>query len=368
MATLSRASALAEQTTLAPLHRGDRRDSETTLHSDFDPRQGVSGANGRQENPLLTVRHLSVSFPTRDGIVQAVNDVSFDLPSGRVLAILGESGSGKSVLLRTILGIQPPTAQVTGEVWMNDVNLLALNSKAQQAIRGAWISMVFQNPMTALDPVFTVEQQLIETIERHTDLKQSAARHRALELLQLVHIPSPEQRLKAYPFELSGGMRQRVVIAMALACKPSLLLADEPTTALDVTVQARVLELLRELQQELHMSVVLVTHDVGVAAEIADDVSVMYAGRIVESGSADEILRNPRHPYTRGLLGANIRPGQQDRPLAIPGAPPNLMRLPTGCAFAARCGVVHEVCLEQMPPPVTVGPDHSVRCWEELQP
>jgi oligopeptide/dipeptide ABC transporter ATP-binding protein len=314
--------------------------------------------------PLLSVQHLSVNFPTRDGVVRAVNDVSFDLGTGRVLAILGESGSGKSVLLRTVLGIQPSTARVEGEVWMNSVNLLTLKQHDQQAIRGAWISMVFQNPMTALDPVFTVEQQIVETLRRHATISPADARERACELLRLVHIPSPEQRLKAYPFELSGGMRQRVVIAMALACKPSLLLADEPTTALDVTVQARVLDLLRELQQELHMSVVLVSHDVGVAAEIADDVAVMYAGRIVERGSAEEILRRPRHPYTRGLLEANIRSGQQERPRAIPGAPPNLMRLPAGCSFAARCPVVHEVCLEQMPASASVGPDHTARCWE----
>jgi oligopeptide/dipeptide ABC transporter ATP-binding protein len=242
--------------------------------------------------------------------------------------------------------------------------VLSLGPKEQQALRGAWVSMVFQNPMTALDPVFTVEQQIVETVRRHTHVSAGAARTRALELLQLVHIPSPEQRLKAYPFELSGGMRQRIVIAMALACNPSLLLADEPTTALDVTVQARVLELLRELQQKLAMSMVIVTHDVGVAAEIADEVAVMYAGRIVESGPVDEILRNAQHPYTRGLLQANIRPGQVERPVAIPGAPPNLMRLPAGCSFAPRCPQVSERCLHEMPQLLTLAGDHTARCLE----
>ncbi|HVB96417.1 MAG TPA: ABC transporter ATP-binding protein [Chloroflexota bacterium] len=317
-------------------------------------------ANG----PLLEIDRLSVEFKTRQGALRPVNDVSLRLKSGRVLAVLGESGSGKSMLLRTILGIQAPTAQVSGEVRMRGVNLLGLSPKEREQIRGSWLSMVFQNPMTALDPVFTVEEQIVETLRRHGPLSRSAARDRALELLQLVHIPSPEQRLKAYPFELSGGMRQRIVIAMSLACNPSLLLADEPTTALDVTVQARVLDLLRELQHELNMSMIIVTHDVGVAAAIADDVAVMYAGRIVETGPVRTILREPRHPYTRGLLQANVRPGQTERPEAIPGAPPNLARLPSGCSFAPRCSQASDACWSAMPELHSVGLAHQARCCQ----
>jgi oligopeptide/dipeptide ABC transporter ATP-binding protein len=315
-------------------------------------------------HPLLAVDHVTVAFPTRDGVVRAVNDVSFTLLEGRVLAILGESGSGKSVLLRTVMGIQPATARVSGEVRMHGSNLLALSRKEQQAVRGSSVSMVFQNPMTALDPVFTVEQQIVETIRRHTRTSVADARQRAVELLQLVHIPSPEQRLKAYPFELSGGMRQRIVIAIALACNPHLLLADEPTTALDVTVQARVLDLLKELQEKLGMSVVIVTHDVGVAAEIADDVAVMYGGRVVESGTVHEVMSSPRHPYTQGLLEANVRAGQRERPRAIPGAPPNLMRLPDGCAFTARCGLATDRCAREMPHLLSVAGGHAARCLE----
>lgn len=311
---------------------------------------------------LLEIDQLVVEFATRNGTLRAVNDVSLSLESGRILAILGESGSGKSMLLRTILGIQAPAARISGEVRMRGVNLLELPASERERIRGSWVSMVFQNPMTALDPVYTIEAQIVETVHRHTTLTRAEAKARALELLQLVHIPSPEQRLKAYPFELSGGMRQRIVIAMALACNPSLLLADEPTTALDVTVQARVLRLLRGLQRELGMSVVIVTHDVGVAAEIADDVAVMYAGRIVESGPMATILREPRHPYTRGLLQANVRPGQTERPAAIPGAPPNLAFLPSGCSFAPRCAVAEDRCWAGMPDLKTVAPSHQVRC------
>jgi len=312
--------------------------------------------------PLLDVRGLVTQFKTRGGVLRAVNDVSFTLSGGRVLAVLGESGSGKSVMLRTILGIQARNARLSGTVVMRGVDLLTLSSKERERIRGEWLSMVFQDPMTALDPVFTVEQQIVETLRRHRKLDKDAARRRARELLEMVQIPSPEQRLRSYPFELSGGMRQRVVIAMALACEPGLLLADEPTTALDVTVQARVLELLRDLQRRLGMSIIIVTHDLAVAAELADDIAVMYAGRIVESGSARQVIHNPQHPYTRGLLEANVRPGQTERPQAIPGAPPNLARLPSGCSFAPRCRHVQAVCRGSFPPVRLLGEGHSTRC------
>jgi oligopeptide/dipeptide ABC transporter ATP-binding protein len=314
--------------------------------------------------PLLAVDGLRTEFRTKQGWLTAVNDVSFTLQPGRVLAILGESGSGKSAMLRTLLGIQPRSARIGGRAALLGRDLLAMSPRERERIRGSQISMVFQDPMTALDPVFTVEQQLVETIRRHHDVSKSEAVARALEVLTLVQIPSPERRLKAYPFELSGGMRQRVVIAMALVSHPSLLLADEPTTALDVTVQARVLQLLRDLREELDMGIIFVTHDLAVAAQVADDVAVMYAGRIVERGTVGEIVRAPRHPYTRGLLEANVQPGQRVRPEAIPGSPPNLAKLPPGCAFAPRCPVAHDACWQGMPDllPLTAG--HDVRCRE----
>jgi peptide/nickel transport system ATP-binding protein len=315
-----------------------------------------------QEASLLRVRHLVTEFGGHAGSVRAVNDVSFDLAPARVLAILGESGSGKSAMLRTILGIQPRSARVSGEVTMRGVNLLELPAKEREQTRGSWLSMVFQDPMTALDPVFTIERQLTETIRRHAHVSKAEARNRALEVLALVQIPSPERRLKSYPFELSGGMRQRVVIAMALASNPSLLLADEPTTALDVTVQGKVLRLLRDLRDQLGMGVMFVTHDLAVAAEIADEVAVMYAGRIVEFGPIRAIAAAPQHPYTRGLLEANIRPGQKSRPEAIPGSPPNLGRLPRGCAFAPRCGRATEECWAQLPDLRRLSSEHAVRC------
>ena len=314
------------------------------------------------QQPLLEVRGLTTEFKTRAGPLRAVNDVSFSLQRGRVLAVIGESGCGKSALLRTILSIQPRTARITGAVLMRGTDLLALAPKERECIRGDWLAMVFQDPMTALDPVFTVERQIVETLRRHKDLSRGAAAVRARELLELVQIPSPEQRLKSYPFELSGGMRQRVVIAMALACEPSLLLADEPTTALDVTVQAHVLELLRDLQRRLGMSIIIVTHDLAVAVELADDVAVMYAGRIVESGPVREVIHHPAHPYTQGLLAANVRPGQKERPAAIPGAPPNLARLPTGCSFAPRCRHATEACQAVFPAEYLAGIGHAVRC------
>jgi len=314
------------------------------------------------QQPLLEVRGLTTEFRTRAGPLRAVHDVSFSLPRGRVLAVIGESGCGKSALLRTILGIQPRTARISGAVLMRGTDLLALSLKERERIRGDWLAMVFQDPMTALDPVFTVERQIVETLRRHKDLSRGAAAARAHELLELVQIPSPEQRLKSYPFELSGGMRQRVVIAMALACEPSLLLADEPTTALDVTVQAHVLELLRDLQRRLGMSIIIVTHDLAVAVELADDVAVMYAGRIVESGPVRQVIHHPAHPYTQGLLAANVRPGQKERPAAVPGAPPNLARLPSGCSFAPRCRHATEACWRAFPAESLAGNGHTVRC------
>jgi oligopeptide/dipeptide ABC transporter ATP-binding protein len=313
---------------------------------------------------VLDVRNLTVSFShaTRNTVVRAVNGVSFELQKGRILAILGESGSGKSVLLRTILGLQASTARVSGEVIIQGTNVLDLPPAELANMRGDSVSMVFQNPMTALDPVFTVEQQIVETVRRHKLMSKDQARARALELLRLVQIDSPERRLRAYPFELSGGMRQRVVIAMALACNPQLLLADEPTTALDVTVQARVLDLLRSIRDEFDTSIILVTHDVAVAAEIADDVLVMYAGRVVESGPASVIIHEPQHPYTRGLLRANVGPGQTQRPVAIPGMPPNPAHLPNGCAFAPRCPEAFTTCREAVPELLPVGALHYARC------
>ncbi|GAB4380797.1 MAG: ABC transporter ATP-binding protein [Elainellaceae cyanobacterium] len=324
--------------------------------------QVLKHAPEQTQTTLLKVADLQVTFKTDAGFVHPVHDISFTIERGRTLAILGESGSGKSMLMKTILGIQSPKARVSGNVWVEGRDLLALSAREREEIRGSRISMIFQNPMTALDPVFTIEAQLIETLQRHRRMSRSAARQRALELLRLVQIASPEQRLKAYPFEMSGGMRQRIVIAMALACNPSLLLADEPTTALDVTVQARVLELLRSLQKQLGMSIIIVTHDVAVAAEMADDVIVMYAGRVVERAPARELFRNPQHPYTRGLLEANVHPGQRQRPKAIPGLPPHLARLPQGCAFAPRCSAATDTCWNTMPSELLVSSEHSARC------
>jgi len=313
-------------------------------------------------NAALEVRGLVTEFRTDRGRLRAVNDVSFRLERGRVLAVIGESGSGKSAMLRSILGIQPKSATVEGEILLNGRDLLRLPPSERKAARGRDVSMVFQDPLTALDPVYTVERQLVETVRTHRKQSKADARKRALELMELVRIPSPAERLRAYPYELSGGMRQRVVIAMALAGAPKVLLADEPTTALDVTVQARILELFRELQRNQDMDMVIVTHDLSVAASIADDLAVMYAGRIIETGPIGEILRAPAHPYTQGLLEANVHGGQRTRPRAIPGAPPSLARLPPGCAFAPRCHVGTVSCWQQQPQPVSIAPGRWTRC------
>jgi peptide/nickel transport system ATP-binding protein len=311
---------------------------------------------------LLTVRDLSVVFDTRDGVVRAVSDVSFSLEPGRVLALLGESGSGKSVTLRAILGLHGSRyARVGGEVLVKGRDVNRLGERDREALRGEVVSLVFQEPMTALDPVYTIGTQIAETLARR-GLDRGAARARARALLDLVQVPSPERCLASYPHEISGGMRQRAMIAIALACEPELLLADEPTTALDVTVQAQILWLLRDLQKRLDLAVIFVTHDLGVAAEIADSAAVMYAGRIVEQAPIRELFRRPAHPYTAGLMQATVRRGQKGRPLVpIAGAPPSLIALPSGCAFAPRCPLAQDVCATA-PPVRAVAPDHTARC------
>ncbi|HMH52212.1 MAG TPA: ABC transporter ATP-binding protein [Candidatus Acidoferrum sp.] len=313
---------------------------------------------------LLSVSDLSVEFATRDGVVSAVNAVSFEVSPGQVLALLGESGSGKSVTLRSILGLHPPgRTRVGGEVRLKGHDVNRLDERARRELRGGVVAMVFQEPMTALDPVYTIGRQIEETLVQHRGHNRAAARRRARDLLDLVQVPSPERCLTSYPHELSGGMRQRAMIAIALACEPELLLADEPTTALDVTVQAQILWLLRDLQRRLGLAVIFVTHDLGVAAEIADDAAVMYGGRIVEQAPVRELFRAPAHPYTEGLMLATVRRGQKGRALVpIPGAPPNLAALPPGCAFAARCPHVKPVCIETAPALHLVASGHVSRC------
>jgi peptide/nickel transport system ATP-binding protein len=295
--------------------------------------------------PVLRAEDLSVRFLRQGGAIAAVNGVSFALARGETLTILGESGSGKSVGLKALMGMLPEYAKVEGKVWLEGKEILGLSQAELSKLRGRVISMIFQEPMSALDPVYTIGEQIAETVVQHEGLSRTAAMRRALDLLDRVRIPSAAQRLKNYPHEMSGGMRQRAMIALALACSPSVLLADEPTTALDVSVQIQILLLLRQLQQELGMAIVFVTHDVGAAAEISDRIAVMYAGRFVETATAREIMRTPRHPYTRGLLASTVHGGLRGRVLeTIPGAPPNLAEVPTGCAFAPRCRYAVDPC------------------------
>jgi peptide/nickel transport system ATP-binding protein len=316
--------------------------------------------------PLIQIRDLSVIFESRDADVHAVNGIDFELVRGETLCILGESGSGKSVTLKAILQLLPPrSSRVSGAVLVDGEDVLTMTPDELSQLRGGKVAMIFQEPALSFDPVYTVGEQIIETILRHERTGRRAARKRALELMELVHIPSPERRLKAYPHELSGGMRQRAMIALALSCQPDVLLADEPTTALDASVQIQVLLLLRELQRELGMSVIFVTHDVGVAVEIADRIAVMYAGRFVEMGLVREVIRNPRHPYTQGLLASTVQGAMRGTRLeAIQGSPPDLARLPPGCSFAPRCKLVSDRCRAQVPEIRTVGADHLARCIE----
>lgn len=317
----------------------------------------------RQPHSLLNVRNLSVHFRNRGGVVAAVQEVSFVLASGGTLSILGESGSGKTMTMRALMRLLPPNAEVSGQVIFDDTDITALDDAGLRAIRGPKIAMIFQDPMAALDPVYTIGAQISEVIVAHEGVARTTARARAQELLDMVQIPSARRRLDAYPHELSGGLRQRAMIALALSCRPKLLLADEPTTALDATVQIQVLLLIRELQRALGMGVILVTHDVSVAYEIADDVAVMYAGRFVETARIADIVASPRHPYTQGLLASRVEAGSRGIALTpIPGSPPDLAHLPAGCAFAPRCAQRLEICDDIAPAMIDLDQVCRVRC------
>jgi oligopeptide/dipeptide ABC transporter ATP-binding protein len=311
-----------------------------------------------ERTPILSVRGLTTELRTERGRFHAVDAVSFDLFPGEVLGIVGESGCGKSMTALSILGLvpRPPGRIVAGEVWFEGRDLVRLSERELQRVRGAKIAMIFQEPMSSLNPVFTIGEQIAETLRHHERLGRRAARARAVELLAMVGIPSPAERLDAYPHELSGGMRQRVMIAIALACNPKVLLADEPTTALDVTIQAQILELLERLQAELGMAVVIITHDLGIVAEFAHRVLVMYAGRVIEEGPVEAIFESPAHPYTRGLLASlPDLEGEIGRLSAIPGSVPQLGELGPGCRFAPRCGLAEPACLLADPPLARTG-------------
>jgi peptide/nickel transport system ATP-binding protein len=316
--------------------------------------------------PLLTVDDLSVRFETDDGTVQAVDSLSFDLEEREVLGIVGESGCGKSVSLMSLLRLLPPSAHVSGTALFDGVDLLGASRSRITEIRGAKIAFVFQEPMTSLNPSFRVGSQISEVLRRHLDLSRSAADARAVELLDLVRIPAPARRAREYPHQLSGGMRQRVMIAMALACDPKMLVADEPTTALDVTIQAGILDLLRDIRERLGTAIVLITHNLGVVADIADRVLVMYAGRKVEEAPVEELFARPQHPYTIGLMGAIPRPGgadKQGRLREIPGRVPSLVAPWSACAFADRCPRADEKTRSEVPPWRDVGHNHRVACF-----
>ena len=313
---------------------------------------------------LLDVRDLRTSFTVEGGQLLAVDGVSFALEAGRTLCIVGESGCGKSVTALSIMGLIPPPGRVDGEIRFEGVDLPRLAASAMRELRGNRLSMIFQEPMTSLNPAFTIGEQIVEGILCHRPLSRTAAKDTAIEMLRQVHIPSPERRFSDYPHRLSGGMRQRVMIAMALACKPRLLIADEPTTALDVTIQAQILELMRTLREETGTAIILITHDLGVVAEIADEVAVMYAGRIVEHAAVETLFAQPQHPYTVGLLGSIPRLDvEQERLPAIEGAVPNALQPFPGCRFHPRCPFAIERCRHDPPPLQPVGRAHTAACW-----
>jgi oligopeptide transport system ATP-binding protein len=318
--------------------------------------------------PLLQVRDLKTYFFTDDGVVKAVDGISYDVQEGETLGLVGESGCGKSVSALSVLRLipNPPGKIVGGEVIFDGQDLLKLDEEEIRHIRGNKIAMVFQEPMTSLNPVLTVGRQLTESLELHMEMDGSAAQRRAIQLLDMVQISEAATRINDYPHQFSGGMRQRVMIAMALSCNPKLVLADEPTTALDVTIQAQVLEILARLSSELGTSVVIITHNLGVVARYADRVNVMYAGKIVEMASAQELYRNPRHPYTVGLLKSVPRLDQARKMKleVIEGTPPDLIDMPQGCPFYPRCAYRVERCAQEMPPLIPVADKHQAACWE----
>lgn len=314
---------------------------------------------------ILSVQNLQTSFHTDKGEVKAVNGVTFNLEKGKILGIVGESGSGKSVTAYSIMRILEKNGRITeGKILYKGQDIAEFSEKQMREFRGKCCSIIFQDPMTSLNPVFTVGNQLKEAIELHTDRKGKEAEARAIEMLTLVGVNEPEKRVKQYPYELSGGMRQRVMIAMALACEPDILIADEPTTALDVTIQAQILELMQSLQKKLGMAIIMVTHDLGVIADMCDEIIVMYGGRVCERGTAEDIFYRPHHEYTKGLLRSipNVdRIGEKLIP--IPGTPINLLNMPKGCAFCPRCEEAMKICIEEQPPEMQMPDGHFASCW-----
>ncbi len=318
---------------------------------------------------LLEVRDLHTAFTTPAGTVNAVNGVSFDLERGKVLGIVGESGSGKSVTAYSIMQILEKNGQiVSGSIKVDGQELVGAGEKVMKTVRGNKISIIFQDPMTSLNPTYTIGHQLVEAIVLHTDRNKKQAYERAVEMLRLVNINEPEKRMKQYPFEFSGGMRQRIMIAMALACEPDILIADEPTTALDVTIQAQILELMQSLQRELGMAIIMITHDLGVVAQMCDEVIVMYAGSICEQGTADEIFYNPCHEYTKGLMRSIPTVNNDGEELEpISGTPIDLLNMPAGCPFAPRCDAAMKICLRQKCQRMDINESHAAACWVNVK-
>lgn len=320
---------------------------------------------------ILSVENLRISFHLQDRVIQAVRGVSFTLNKGETLAIVGESGSGKSVTAKSLMRLLPKqTTRITdGRIQYRNMDITSISPRELESLRGKEISMVFQDPMTSLNPTMKIGQQIMEGIVQHQTLTKAEARQKAIEMLKLVGIPNAEERMEAYPHQFSGGMRQRVVIAIALACRPNILIADEPTTALDVTIQAQILDLMKSVQEQTQMGMILITHDLGVVANMAQRVAVMYTGVIVEIGPTDEIFANPQHPYTKGLLQSMPRldADRQEPLVPIPGSPPDVSRLGTGCAFAPRCPYVMKVCHHHAPPRTSLNEQHGTACWLQDQ-